>query len=40
MSDNCDDLDRYLTCDVEDELPLGPLKYWIDHADDMRQKEV
>ena len=40
MSDNCDDLDRYLRRDVEDELPLGPLKYWIDHADDMRQREL
>ena len=40
MSDNCDDLDRYLRRDVEDELPFGPLKYWIDHADDMRQKDL
>ena len=40
MSDNCDDLDRYLRRDVEDELPLGPLKYWIDHADHMRQKAL
>ena len=40
MSDNCDELDRYLRRDVEDELPLGPLKYWIDHADDIRQREL
>lgn len=25
---------------MEDELLLGPLKYWIDHADDMRQREL
>lgn len=40
ISDNCDDLDRYLRRDVEDELPLGPLKYWIDHAEDLRQKDL
>ena len=40
MSDNCDELDRYLRRDVEDELRLGPLKYWIDHADDIRQREL
>jgi len=23
---------------VEDDLPSGPLQYWIDHIDDIRQK--
>ena len=40
MSDNCDELGRYLRGDVEDELPLGPLKYWIDYADNIRQREL
>lgn len=40
MSDNCNELDRYLRRDVEDELPLGSLKYWIDHADNIRQREL
>jgi len=40
MSSNHDDLDHYLRCDVEDELPLGPLKYWIDYAQDLRQKDL
>ena len=40
MSDNCDDLDRYLKYDVEDELPFGPLNHWINHADNMRQKDL
>lgn len=40
ISDNCDDLDRYLRRDVEDEVPLGPLKYWIENAEDLRQKDL
>lgn len=40
ISDNCDDLDRYLRRNVEYELPLGPLKYWINHAEDLRQKDI
>jgi len=40
LSDNSDDLDRYLRRDVEDELLLGPLKYWMDHADDMWKRDL
>jgi len=40
ISSNRDDLDDYLRRDVEDEFPLGPLKYWIDHAEDLRQKDL
>jgi len=35
-----DNLDRYLWCDVEHELALAPLKYWIDHVEDLRQKDL
>lgn len=40
MSSNQDDFDYYLRRDVKDDLPLGPLKYWIDHAEDLRQKDL
>jgi len=40
ISDTRHDLDRYLRREVEDELPLHSLKYWIEHAEDLRQKAI
>ena len=40
MSSNQDDLDHYLRRDVEDDLPLGPLKYWINDTEDLRQMDL
>ena len=33
-----DELERYLERETEDDLPTGPLQYWIDHLEDTRQR--
>lgn len=40
IGDDRDELQRYLEQETEDDLPSGPLQYWIDHVDDIRQKEL
>ena len=38
IGDDRDELQRYLERETEDDLPSGPLQYWIDHLDDIHQK--
>ena len=38
IGDDHDELQRYLERETEDDLPSGPLQYWIDHLEDIRQK--
>lgn len=38
IGDDRDELQRYLERETEDDLPSGPLQYWIDHMDDIRPK--
>jgi len=40
IGDCRDELDRYLAHETEDDLHAGPLPYWIDHIDDLRQKSL
>jgi len=40
IGDCRDELDRYLARETEDDLHAGPLQYWIDHVDDLRQKNL
>ena len=35
-----DELDRYLDRETEDDLLAGPLQYWIDHVNDIRQSNL
>ena len=37
---NCDNLDKYLRYDIEDELSSSPLRYWIEHIEDLLQKDL
>ena len=36
IGDDRDELQRYLERETEDDLPSGPLQYWIDHLQDIR----
>jgi len=36
IRDDRDDLQRYLERETEDDLPSGPLQYWINHSQDIR----
>ena len=36
IGDDRDELQRYLERETEDDLPSGPLRYWIDHLEDIR----
>ena len=38
IRDDRDELERYLERETEDDLPTGPLQYWIDHLEDTRQR--
>jgi len=40
IGDERDELDRYLCRETKDNLHSGPLQYWIDHVDDLRQKNI
>ena len=35
-----DELDRYVDRETEDDLLAGPLQYWIDHVNDIRQSNL
>lgn len=38
IGDNRDEFQWYLKRQTENDLPSGPLQYWINHIDDIRQK--
>ena len=38
ITDEQDELQRYLERETEDDLPTGPLQYWIDHLEDIGQR--
>jgi len=40
IGDDRDELDRYLDRETEDDLHSGPLQFWIDHMEDIRQPNL
>lgn len=40
IGDDRDELQRYLEHETEDDLPFGPLQYWIDHLQDIRLRDL
>lgn len=39
-ADKLDPYDRFIQKDMEDELPAGPLQYWLDRRSDRHQEEL